>query len=190
MRMLNLFVLGVMIASTAQGNITQLTCAECRDPRANWEDYGNFAYNQVFGANATLTPSEGSKMTVINPQDRWAVVDLDFVLGDTGMTALLGFLSLEIPSIPDTVQITVYTDTGQVFSTRAIPNGLSLIVGDPPSKTSSGSSGGSRGSRSSSGGGSGGYTTVPSSFRYRFSDGTSGTVSICNPDVRGDCHGP
>jgi hypothetical protein len=184
MRKLSLTIALALISGLTLAAIKQVTCSECRDPKTNWLDYGNFAYNQVFGAKATLGLSEGSKMTVVNPQERWALVDLDFVLESSGLTAMLGFLSLEIPSVPEAVQITVYTDTGEVFSSKAIPNGLSLIVGEPVADTGTSSSG-----SSTSGGSSLGYTTVPSTFRYHFNDGSSGTVSICNPDVRGDCRG-
>jgi hypothetical protein len=127
-----LLVLLFGIGINAHADLLEIKCLECRDPQTHPKDYGNFAYNQVFGPKGWVTGDDRSQMKITNLDDRWAVVDLDHKLIYTPFTFSIGFITMDFVTISPEILIKVYTDTGdmEIYSTRV--SGSDLIVGPPP----------------------------------------------------------
>lgn len=97
-------------ASAWADTIPQIYCAECRSTEHN-RDFGNFAFNQVYGPNSWILFDEA---IIINPQGDWVYVDLDFVLEENFISNIGQFVGIDL-GIPTTkIQIETVTDT--VFS--------------------------------------------------------------------------
>jgi hypothetical protein len=127
-----LLVLLFGIGINAHADLLEIKCLECRDPQIHPKDYGNFAFNQVFGAKGWVTGDDRSQMKITNLDDRWAVVDLNHKLTYTPFTFSIGFITMDFVTISPEILIKVYTDTGdmEIYSTRV--SGSDLIVGPPP----------------------------------------------------------
>lgn len=117
-------------------------CQECRDPATHPEDYAAFAYNAYWGPNAWAWGSIlGIPFRVYNMQLEWVVVWFeDFFL--------------DVPSLlPNTLQIKMRLQSGEVISIEVIQDGPDMPIGaeDDSDKTTDsclcGDSGGSGGGR-------------------------------------------
>jgi hypothetical protein len=125
-----LLLVTLLTAASAFAAPMEIKCLDCRDPQLYPKDYGNFAFNQVFGENSWISLSQGSLLKISNRTDRWAMVDLNHTLLYTPININLGIISSEFLMFSPEISITVYTDTGDRFRYPAIPSGSDLIVGE------------------------------------------------------------
>ena len=181
----SLLILCFLATGNVWADLLEIKCPACRDPHTHPEDYGNFAYNQVFGANPWLTLEEAGKLLITNLDDRYAVVDMDHVLQDTPFSIRIPLLAVDMVVPTDEISIKVFSDTGGLAEYTVHISGLDLIVGPAPPPVqapyeNTTTPGGRRdGSDLNSGGPSPDYDT----------GGGSGSNSICDADVRNDCIG-
>ena len=129
--MRKLILLSTILFSTPAWSAAIL-CADCRHPDQYPKDYGNFAYNQVFGSGAWLTLSQGDRIQVRNPAGQWAYVDLNFVMDDSPMTVLLGWLSLTLMAPTGAIEISVQSAVGGIFTYSVLIGSPDLQVGATP----------------------------------------------------------
>ncbi len=127
-----LMLVALIIGATAQADLLEVKCLKCRDPQLHPKDYGNFAFNQVFGAEGWVTGSDRSRLKITNLDDRWAVVDLDHKLVYTPFTFSVGFITMDFVTLSPEILIRVYADTGDFESYSTTVSGSDLIVGSPP----------------------------------------------------------
>lgn len=120
------------VGLSAQADLLEVKCLQCRDPHLHPADYGNFAFNQVFGAEGWVTGNDRGQMLITNLDDRWAVVELDHKLQYTPFTLNLNFITIDFVMISPEIVITVYADTGKHESYPTQVSGHDLIVGPPP----------------------------------------------------------
>lgn len=109
----------------------RIVCPECRNPSSHPEDYRNFAWNQTFGPNGWLSPSQADRFQIVNISGIVVDIDMDFVLKTVSF-----FYSSSIPD--DQVSITVQLSNGDQFVYQVMAGTGELPVGG-----NSGSSGGS-----------------------------------------------
>ena len=128
--LLLLLLLGIGV--NAQADLLEVKCLQCRDPHLHPTDYGNFAFNQVFGPDSWVTGDERSRMKISNLDDRWAVVELDHKLVYTPFTFSVGFITMDFVMISPEILVKVYADTGRYESYVTTVSGSDLIVGPPP----------------------------------------------------------
>jgi hypothetical protein len=119
-------------------DLTEVRCGQCRDVYEHPQDYGNFAYNQVFGSNPTLSFAQGDIMKVVSPSGQWAVVDLNFVSNQTGLSFSIYFLyySLAVPN--GRIQMVVQDPKGNITEFQAYALSPDLEVGggtSPPTQS-------------------------------------------------------
>lgn len=111
-----LFVLLLSLLSIdvclAQANAINIVCDECRDPHEFPDDYGNFAFNQIFGPDAWLTVEQADDFFVTNLDNQRVYVDVDFVFNG------MDIVGMQVPIWP----------TFQVQITLALPNGDLLTL--------------------------------------------------------------
>jgi len=161
-----LLTLLMLTGSIASADMRQIECGACRDVYLHPTDFGNFAFNLVFGDQPLLTMADGSQVKIWNPAGQWAIVDLNFVLQEEGLSFSIVFLTINLIAPTGTIQIQVQDPKGQMTEYEVFASSSDLIVGegsagtttepattDSEDATSSGSSGGV-GSSSGSGGGS------------------------------------
>lgn len=131
MRSLLMLVL-LSVGLSAQADLLEVKCLQCRDPQLHPKDYGNFAFNQVFGPEGWVTGSDRSRMKITNLDDRWAVVELDHKLNYTPFTFSVGFITMDFVTISPEILVRVYADTGALESYSTIVSGSDLIIGPLP----------------------------------------------------------
>ena len=129
-----LLLLLIATTASAAAEPLEVKCLECRDPHIHPRDYGNFAYNQVFGPQAWVTGNDRSRLKITNLDDRWAVVELDHKLAYTPLTFSVGFITLDFVTLTPEIEISVYADTGLFEQYPTIPSGSEMIVGPPPER--------------------------------------------------------
>lgn len=64
----------------AQSNAIDIICADCRDPLKYPDDYANFAFNQIYGDHAWLTPAQADDFFIHNLKGDRVYVDVDFIM--------------------------------------------------------------------------------------------------------------
>ncbi len=125
-----LIILSIVYSATALADIAVIPCNACRSVDDHPRDYGNYAYNQVLGEHPTLSLEEGSRVQVVNPQGDWAIVDLAFVLEQTGLSFSILVLSYSV-IIPDgTIRIRVQDPDGETLTYEVFTDSPDLRVGD------------------------------------------------------------
>ena len=124
-----LSIVFLLAAVDAFAGPMEIKCLQCRDPQLYPKDYGNFAFNQVFGENSWVSLSQGNLLKISNRADRWAMVDLNHTLIYTPININLGIISTEFVMFSPEISIAVYSDTGNKHTYAAIPSGSNLIVG-------------------------------------------------------------
>lgn len=124
-------VISMLAASHAQSaDLTTVECPQCRDVYRYPSDFGNHAYNQVFGSNPTLGFAEGDVMRVVAPNGQWAVVDLNFVFQEIGLSVNLVVFTYAI-SVPNgKIQMIVQDPRGKISEFEAFALSPDLLVGD------------------------------------------------------------
>ena len=131
--------LGLLISASSvmAADLTHVSCMQCRDVYQHPEDYGNFAYNSVFGDDATVSIADGDIMKVEGPNGQWAVVDLNFVLEQTGLSLNITFLSYAVSLPNGQIQMVTQDPRGKVTVRYAFILSPDLKVGDgtPPPPT-------------------------------------------------------
>jgi len=109
---------------------TVVACAQCRDVYEHPGDYGNHAYNQVFGRNPTLSFVQGDLMRIVAPSGQWAVVDLNFIFQATGLSLNLAIVSYAYSIPTGKVQMVVQDPRGGISEFQAFAASPDLLVGD------------------------------------------------------------
>ena len=114
------------VPAEAQKTYPERQCDQCRDPDQFPRDYRNFAYNQLFAPDATMTYSEGDFFEVVNPQGQSVFVDVNM---DLEVFTLDMGIPIPLPyPIAIQVQIILIYENGDqrtyMLDPRAHPNGL------------------------------------------------------------------
>lgn len=109
---------------------TQVSCSQCRDVYQHPEDYGNFAYNSVFGSNPTLSFTDGDIVRVIAPNGQWAIVDLNFVLEPLGLSVNIVILNYAIAVPNGRIQMVIQDPRGDITTREVYALSPDLMVGD------------------------------------------------------------
>jgi hypothetical protein len=78
MRKIILMTMGLFIVSTANAQLLNIVCEDCRDFVGFPEDARNFAYNQVFGDNSWLSLDQGDIFQVTNMLGQTVTADLNW----------------------------------------------------------------------------------------------------------------
>lgn len=123
-------MLPLAVSNAVAADPLRIMCSECRDPSSHPEDYRNFAWNQTFGPNGWLSPSQADKFQIVNLSGIVVDIDMDFVLKTVSF-----FYSFSIPD--DQVSITVQLPNGDQFVYQIMAG-----TGELPVGAESGSSGG------------------------------------------------
>jgi len=146
-------------------------CVDCRDPAEYPNDFAAFAYNAYWGEDPWAFSSElGIPFRVYNLQLQWVVVWFEKFLFD--MPSLL----------PNTMEIHVRLQTGEILTFTVVQGGPDLPVGGEPSIVEPGGC-------SCGGGGTeedydeGDGYEEPDDFEYPEPDGV---VEIVDPNEDGD----
>jgi hypothetical protein len=92
------------VPAEAQNVFPVVTCNECRDPYEFPRDYRNFAYNQLFGPDGTMTYEQGDFFQVVNASGQSVFVDMNMDL-DVFTLDLLG-IPIPLP-YPVAIQIQI-----------------------------------------------------------------------------------
>ena len=118
------FITGVCLA---QANAINIYCGACRDPDRFPNDYANFAFNQIYGADSWLSPELADDFFVTNARGQRVYVDVDFVM--TGFD----FEGFRLPFWPRyLLQITMALPSGRVVSVLRSVFQTSLPVPSSP----------------------------------------------------------
>jgi len=125
-----LFLIALMTSGGAMSEVTEFDCQPCRDVYEHPEDYGNFAFNLVFGENATLDLTQGNRLRITNPQQQWAEVDLNFILETYGISISIFFITYNITAPNGMVQIVVQDPSGKQTIRSVFADSKDLVVGD------------------------------------------------------------
>ena len=99
-------------------------CEVCRNPAEHPEDYAAFAYNAYFGEAAWAFGAElGIPFRVYNHEAKWVVIWFDDFLWD-GVSLL-----------PNTMDIRIRLETGEIVTITVLQGGPDLPVGEETSGT-------------------------------------------------------
>lgn len=126
-----LLIICMLTSLNVWADMVEVLCSACRDPDEFPRDYGNTAYNQVFGQSGWMSLDQADKILITNLNNRWAVVDVNFVLVPLKTSVRFPFLSIEVMVPTEEIALTVFTDTGHVERYRTMISGRDLIVGLP-----------------------------------------------------------
>ena len=136
-----LLLLALLTASAALAQHQTLSCIECRDVREHPYDFGNYAFNMLvepldddFSIFTTYTASA----YVWNRQQQWALVQLQDIIEDTGVSVYYGVISFPVEKSTQFVRITVQDMYGRTTTYEVFETSRALVVGDgtPPPATS------------------------------------------------------
>ena len=125
-----LIVISVLFSGSVIADSLVIPCDACRSVYDYPKDYGNYAYNQVLGDHPTLSVVEGARMQVKNPQGDWAIVDLAFVLEQTGLNLSILILSYSLILPDGTIRIRVQDPRGSLSTYDVFAESPDLLVGD------------------------------------------------------------
>ena len=125
-----LLTLLMLTGSMASADMRQIECGACRDVYQHPTDFGNFAFNLVFGDQPLLTMADGSQVKIWNPAGQWAIVDLNFVLQYEGLSFSIVFLTINLIAPTGTIQIQVQDPKGQMTEYEVFASSSDLIVGE------------------------------------------------------------
>jgi len=100
------------VPAEAQEDYLTVTCDDCRDIRRNARDYRNFAYNQVFAPDGTMSYDEGDFFRIENPDGQSVFVDMNMDIGlilmDVGLP-----VPVPIPTVVNVQIILIYENGDQ-----------------------------------------------------------------------------
>ena len=118
-----------------------LICPECRDVQEHPKDYGNYAFNKLIEPmddDFSIFTTYSTSTYVYNLDQQWALVSLEDVLENTGITAMLLGFNIPIQISSSKVEITVQDEYGKSTVYRVEETSKPLTVGDgtpPPPPT-------------------------------------------------------
>ena len=125
-----LVVISIAVSMSAWADLPTVHCGACRSVYDHPRDFGNYTFNEVLGDTPSLSLFEGSRVKVVNPQGEWAVVDLAFVLEQTGLSLSILVLSYSV-IVPDgTILIRVLNPAGYMTEYDVFAEAPDLLVGD------------------------------------------------------------
>ena len=124
-----LAAVSLFLCMHALGQPTEIYCEACRDVYTSPEDFGNYAYNSVLGQNPTVSLANGDQLIVTNPQGQWAIVDLAFVMQNSGLSLSLVVVSYLVPVPSGEIEITIQDPRGNITRRRALSGTPDLLVG-------------------------------------------------------------
>lgn len=95
-------------------------CAACGDPEEEPMDFVAVAYNGFFGENPWMLGSElGIPFRIYNLQMQWVVVWFEGIVFDS------------LTLLPDTLDVRVRLQNGQILTFTVLQDGPDLPIGDP-----------------------------------------------------------
>ena len=108
----------LLCCNSAWSGLIEVACEECRNPEEYPRDFGNQAFNQLFGCNQWLTLAPGDQLKIINLNGESAIVDLNSVV--TGLNFTINTTQFPIPTLfhAGTIQVLVYTKNRNVLDYR------------------------------------------------------------------------
>lgn len=130
--MRSLVTLAVLLVASPALATSTLICDSCRSPYEFPKDYGNYLYNQVFGPDASLSISEANQVKICNPSGQWAMVDIDMILGSTGLDIDGGLLGFAVNVPTGELRIKVQDPAGTMTEYDVFWNSPPLDVGGEP----------------------------------------------------------
>ena len=125
-----LIIAAIFLSGPAWAAPIEIECALCRDVYEHPADYANHAYNQVFGENPTLSFAEGDLVRVRAPNGHWAMVDLNYLLANTGVSLNLIFLTYSISLPTGKIEMVVQDPRNTMTRFQAFAHSPDLLVGD------------------------------------------------------------
>lgn len=146
------FAIFILCAANASaGPYLQIICADCRGP-AFQRDYGNFAFNQVFGENAWVSPELGSELIIYNLQGHSVFVDMNFILSNYTSLNLIDLFEIQFGWPTGDIRIATQT-TAAATDSYDVDLAASLQMGGLSVGWGSGSGSSGTGTGSGSSGG-------------------------------------
>lgn len=101
-------------------NIPGYMCEECRDPNEHPMDFAAFAFNGFFGNDPWMWDSKlGIPFRIYNLDMHYVVVWFEGMIFDS------------ITFLPDTLDIRLRLQSGQILTFTVLQNGPELPIGDP-----------------------------------------------------------
>jgi len=150
-------------------------CDTCRDPYEHPMDFVAVAYNGYFGENRWLRDSQlGIPFRIYNLDMQWVVVWFEGIVFDS------------ITFLPDTMDVRVRLQNGEIRTFSVIQGGPDLTVGDPNPTPPAGSNNCSCGDDGDDGEGDDDYSDIDDYAAEEPEDSEpSGVVEILDPDEEG-----
>lgn len=150
-------------------------CEACRDPAEYPEDYAAFAYNAYFGEAAWAFGAElGIPFRVYSREATWVVIWFEDFLWD-GVSLL-----------PNTMDVRIRLETGEIVTITVLQGGPDLPVGDETSGTTDPCSCGSGGGASEDEEDHSEYADDAEEDFHWEEPEYEGFVEIVDPDENGD----
>jgi hypothetical protein len=119
----------VLTAGAAAAEPPEVLCSACRDVYEEPRDFGNHAFNLVFGDNPVFGLAEGDKIRVWNDESQSALVDLNFVIESGGLAIDLVVVSFTFAYPTGTIQIRVQDPRGHMTEYEVFAASSDLLVG-------------------------------------------------------------
>ncbi len=132
MRKLALIVVLTLMTLPAFAAHQTLSCSDCRDVAEHPMDFGNYAFNTLIEPlddDFSMFTTYSTSAYVWNRNRQFALVMLDDVLEDTGVSVFLGGFTVPVMVSSEFVQITVQDQYGEVTTYQVIETSRPLVVG-------------------------------------------------------------
>lgn len=166
------------VYGSGPGHYPGYFCDDCRDPAEYPMDFAAFAYNGYWGDDPWMLSSQlGMPFRIYNAEMQWVAAWFEQVLFGAPLSLL-----------PDTMDVLVRLETGQVLTFTVIQGGPDLPVGSqepyPDARTTTGSCTCADGA---AGGEADDDYVEPDEFELPWvQDEVSGTVEIIDPEEDGE----
>lgn len=157
---LALIVLNVVFTTpaSAQSGLRVVTCDACRDPVRNPRDYRNFAYNQVFAPDGSMSLDDADIFVIENNSGQSLVADMNMDIETVWVDVGL-LVPIPIPQVVRVQVILIYENGDQrKFMIDARAHDGALPVGGVRNRSGGG---GSSGPGTGTGGAAAGGSQTP-----------------------------
>ena len=130
-------ILILLAALPAAAGHQTLICAECRAVQDHPRDYGNHAFNELIEPmddNFSLFTTYSTSTYVYNLDGQWALVLLEDVIEDTGVSVTFGGIHVPVQISSEYVKISVQSQFGDLTVYELMETSKPMVVGDgtPP----------------------------------------------------------
>ncbi len=123
----------LLIALPATADHQTLICSDCRDVRSHPTDFGNHAFNELIEPldnDFSMFTTYSTSTYIWNRQQQWALVLLEDIIENVGITVTWGGVNIPIQISTDFVRITVQDQYGSTTSYEVIETSMPLSVGN------------------------------------------------------------